>query len=123
MSVNEIICGKTPLQHALQCSSHRKKPVVDYLLTRGADVNAKDVNSNTGNKIFFLYRAYFDIAVLLYACANGYNNPSKLISPETDLRVKSSNMTMYGTDSLPDGVTAFGLAATHDPIFVKSLFE
>lgn len=108
MSVNEIICGKTPLQHALQCSSHRKKPVVDYFLTRGADVNAKDVNSNT---------------VLLYACANGYNNPSKLISPETDLRVKSSNMTMYGTDSLPDGVTAFGLAATHDPIFVKSLFE
>ena len=52
MSVNEIICGKTPLQHALQCSSNGKKPVVDYLLTRGADVNAKDVNGNTGNKIF-----------------------------------------------------------------------
>lgn len=51
MAVNEIVCGKTPLQHVLLHDYRLKKHVVDYLLAHGADVNGRDLDGNTGTQI------------------------------------------------------------------------
>ncbi len=47
MSVNDRVGSKLPLQRAFTSWS-KKKPCVDYLLSRGADVNGKDTHGNPG---------------------------------------------------------------------------
>lgn len=47
LSVSDVVCGKTPLQHALNFHG-QKKPAADYLLSRGADITVQDKNGNLG---------------------------------------------------------------------------
>eukprot|EP00029_Vermamoeba_vermiformis_P013696 TRINITY_DN8618_c0_g1_i1.p1 TRINITY_DN8618_c0_g1~~TRINITY_DN8618_c0_g1_i1.p1 ORF type:complete len:538 (+),score=47.46 TRINITY_DN8618_c0_g1_i1:36-1649(+) len=96
LSVNEIGCGRTPLQHALSLNSE-EKPTVDFLISRGADINGKDVHGNP---------------VIFYALAYNHNNTLKLINKELDMRARTNKMRQY-TTNLMDGLSVFRLAVMY----------